>query len=385
MAFDYKVYKSRRIVPLRFNRAVTGQPVLGKPEIDMRGYYRAAVTDGNDHGHVVGVTEGNESEVKIERVSIDRKAEIYITSSDSTIMTVTDSGGTDKLAASNEMTIKITGVKGGATGSPETAKAEVRYASKTGPIIGEISVWVFKPLNVSLTPHNVTIKDSTAAAGINSSANINAVIDLVKAFWEPSGVSFAVEAIENDTVTFANRGEVRWKTEINTLLSTNRTIDSINAYFVSEIIDPGFPGVLGFGFSRATVNADAGSADPLPHPGIILGDKTSFPATSTTAASVVDRHNDIHFLANDLAHEIGHFFTLPHVDNRNSSNSRDDTWAARMLMHPNNTRNLPGFRNDTGYGATYRGGLITMKDIDGFSTDGETIQARGVITGAGPY
>ncbi len=374
MAFDYKVYKSQRIVPVRFKRSVTGQPVLGKPDIDDRGFYRAAITAGNDHGHVVGVTEGNESEITLERFRIDNKADLFVTSSDTAKMTVIDSGGTDQLAASKEPKVKVKGVLGGAAANPETAKVEVRFGSATGPIIGEISVWVFKPLTVSLTPHNVTIKGASTA-GIASSANIASVIDLVKAFWEPCGVKFQVEAIQNDPVTFATAGKVVWKPEVNTLLSTNRTNDSINAYFVNEVEMPGLPGVLGLGISRARVNSDTGSANPYPHPGIILGDKTVG----------LDRHTDLHFLANDLAHEIGHFFTLAHIDFRNSGSSRDDTFAARMLMHPNNTRTLSSWRNDAGYGARYRGGMITMKDLVGFTTDGEAIQARGVIGGAGPY
>lgn len=385
MAFDYKVYKSRRIIPLRFKRAVTGQPVLGKPDIDNRGYYRAAAASGNDHGHVVGVTEGNESEVEIERVSINKKAELYVTSSDPAVMTVTDSGGTDKLASSNKLNIKIKGVKGNTGANPETAKVEVRYASKAGQVIGEISVWVFKKRTVKLTPHNVTIRTATAS-GIASSANINNVINMVKAVWEPCGVDFTVDPIQNDTITLASAGVVNDIAEINMLLGTNYVTGSINAYFVNQLSIPDIPanpaavpptplipmgGVLGLGLSRP-------SSVGFTNPGIILGD---------TNRAGTNRSSDVHWLANDLAHEIGHFFTLPHIDRRDNNNPRSDTWAVRMLMHPSNKRASQGnWRDDVGYGNFYRGALITMKDVVGFSTDAESLQARGVIINPpGPY
>ncbi len=379
MAFDYKVYKSQRIVPLRFKRAVAGQPVLGKPDIDDRGFYRTTITAGNDHGHAVGVMEGNESEIKVKRFRIDTAAELYVTSSDEATMKVTDSGGTDKLAASTEATLKIKGVAGAAGTNPQTAKVEVRFGSKTGPIIGEISVWVFKKVTVKLTPHNVTIKTATNA-GIASAVNIANVINLVKAFWEPCGVDFLVDPIQNDTVTFANAGDVAWKPEVNTLLNTNYVPNSINCFFVNRIVITGSNGVLGLGISRPSMTSLS-----LSNPGIILGDNN---------VSGSARASDTHWLGNDLAHEIGHFFTLEHVDKKNSgATSRNDLWAVRMLMHPNNTRGAQGnWRDDVGYGTQYRGGLITLKDLTDSSnaanhnTDGEALIARAVINGAtGPY
>lgn len=380
MAHDYKVYKSQRIVPVRFKRSGLGQPVLGKPDIDDRGYYRTAITAGNDHGHTVGVMQGNESEVVLERVRIDNKAALYVTSSDTATMTVKDSGGTSKLATAKRPKIKIKGIKGAAGTNPQTAKCEIRYGSETGPIIGELSVWVFKKVTVKLTPHNVTISDSTPAAGIASSVNITSVINLVKAFWEPCGVDFTVDPIQNENVTFANRGDVAWKPEVNTLLNTNYVANSINAYFVNRIVLSGSNGVLGLGISRPNQVAFS-----LSNPGIILGD---------TNVSGSNRAADTHWLANDLAHEIGHFFTLEHVDRKNAGpTSRNDFWAVRMLMHPSNKRSSQGnWRDNAGYGTRYRGGLITLKNLTDASnaanhnTDGEALIARGVINGAtGPY
>lgn len=386
MSFSYEVYKSQRIIPLRFLRSITGAPVIGKPDVDDHGYYRTTVTLNNDHGHVIGITEGKESEVKIKRERIDNKAALFVTSSDTAKMTVTASGGTNALPTAGEAIIKIKGIKAIAGANPNTAKAEIRYGSATGPIVGEISVWVFKNIDVKLTPHNHKIKTATAA-GIDSRVNVTAVMDMVKAFWEPCGINFLVDpVITAPDLTFATAGDVQWGAEFNSLLNTAFVAKSINAYFVNRIVIPptatvNLNGVLGFGASRASF---AGFG--LPNPGILLGDKN---------VSGDDRHTDTHWLANDLAHEVGHFFTLEHVDRKNNNAPRDDTWSVRRLMYPGNTRgNLPGaWQNDVGYGPNYRGALITNKNLTdaanaaNHSTDGESLIARGVAaaTPNGPY
>lgn len=381
MAFSYEVYKSQRIIPLRFTRAITGAPVIGKPDIDDHGCYRTTVTLNNDHGHVVGVTEGGEAEIKVKRERISKDAELFVTSSDTAKMTVTVSGGTNALPKANEANLKIKGIAGIAGANPNTAKAEIRYGSATGPIVGEISVWVFRKIEVKLSPHNHKIK-TAAVAGIGSSVDIPAVIELVKAFWEPCGIKFLVDPVITTTdLTFAAAGDVQWGAEFNTLLNTNFVNKSINAYFVNRIVIPSLNGVLGFGASRASF---AGFG--LPNPGIILGD---------TNVNGSDRHTDVHWLANDLAHEIGHFFTLEHVDRKNNNAPRNDTWSVRRLMYPGNKRgNLPGaWQNDVGYGANYRGGLITNKNLTdsanaaNHSTDGESLITRAVAaaTPNGPY
>ena len=101
------------------------------------------------------------------------------------------------------------------------------------------------------------------------------------------------------------------------------------------------------------------------------------------------RANDSLWLANDLAHEIGHFFGLWHYYDTGGAGAtpRSDTWAYRMLMHNYNTRAPEGtWRDDIGYGNTRRGHLVTFKDLTQTPTDGECTTARQTINGAaGPY
>ena len=40
MPFPHSVYKTQRIVPLRFERGVTGQPLIQFPDLDNRGWFR---------------------------------------------------------------------------------------------------------------------------------------------------------------------------------------------------------------------------------------------------------------------------------------------------------------------------------------------------------
>ena len=388
MPFPHSVYKTQRIVPLRFERGVTGQPLIQFPDLDNRGWFRADPAGNNaatnDHGFVVGVTQGDVVFVKVVREKLENSANVFVTSSNTATMTVGQMGtGFDQLTNSHDMFIAITGVNGGAGAAPNIARVQLRFGSNSGPIIGELSVWVYKKLNVNITPHNVTIQDA-GGGSIASAANIAAIMDIVKAVWRPAGVEITVAAIQNETVTFANAGVAAWQAEINTLLSTNWVPSSINAYFINQIFIAGADsaGVLGLGISRPNSVAFG-----TPNPGIILGD---------TNRSGSNRAADAHWLANDIAHEVGHFFTLPHVDNIDNP-GRNDTYALRLLMHPINTHFFNDFRNDTGYGVDaagdgYRGALVSLKDLTDsgnaahHSTDGETRTTRTVISSAaGPY
>ena len=381
MPFPHEVYKTQRIVPVRFRRAVPGDPTSAFPDLDDRGYFRVGGTTGTDRGHVVGVSQGDDVWVAMRREKIEDTTPLFVTSSNTARMTVKDNiGGRAALANTHDVIIKITGVAGG---NPNVAEVEIRFGSNTGPIIGVLNVWVFSisDVNVNITPHNVTISDATGAS-VPSAVNVGAVMDMVKAIWRPCGVQFTISPTVNDPVVFANAGQVQWQGEINTLLNTNWAPGTINAYFVNQIVIAGSPGVLGLGLSRPNSVAFA-----TPNPGVILGD---------TNVSGSNRAADIHWLANDLAHEVGHFFTLEHPDRRSpppANNTRFDTWAVRMLMHNFNLRSgRTDWRNDVGYGVQRRGCLITMKDLvdsgnaTHHSTDNECLTARTTIkTPPGPY
>jgi hypothetical protein len=217
-------------------------------------------------------------------------------------------------------------------------------------------------------------------------ANVNDIMKMVAAIWKPCGINISIQPSVTDNVVFATQGIVSdnpFPGELNTLTSTNWVPRTINAYFVNQI---GTGNTLGYGFSRASA-----STFHLTNPGIILGD--------TTAGGVV---RDTFYWANDLAHEVGHFFRLWHAENQQPPNEREDTWSRRMLMHNFNfmrghnpwpSSDATGTpykyrpaRDDIGYGTGRRGCLITMKHLSQLTTDGECTTARSTITSAaGPY
>ena len=390
MSFKYQVYKTQRVCMIRFRRQIDGEPYYEYPDLDNRGSFRQ-YTDGNfDRGPVVSVMKGDDTHIKILRERIDKSAPLFATSSDEATMTVNNK---NQLPADYSMTLQLTGVQGIGGTLPKKAGLRIHYGSPTGVVIGELGVWVFTKMSVNLTPHRVTVSDATGA-GVVSQVSIGAVIGMTKAFWRPYGIVINDAPVVNTPFVAATAGQVVWG-EHDALLGTSATPGSINAYFVSQTD----PNMLGWGFSRAFINDPANGRT---NPGIILADRDGG----------FDRHLDTHYLANDLAHEIGHFFGLAHVDNRspdgtaaNANNFRDDTWARRCLMHNFNaslfTANPPpGSPQNVGYGTNSalgnrgnRGGLVTLKDLTDANnsttnhiTDPEYVTARNTInSSAGPY
>ena len=360
MALQKSIYKYQRLMLVRFVRAISGNPDPANPDIDDRGY------TGTDHGPIVGVLEGQDIAVRLLRQNIETTARLFVTSSDINVVTIADPVG-GLLPNDPNMLIALHGVAGE---NPRTAKVQVRYDSATGTILHELSVWVFSPLELDITPHLVTIaKSGGGTAPIGSIANASAIMNLVSAIWAPMGITFSVGAVQNENVTFANAGEVAWG-EINTLLTTNHIPNTINVYFVHQIHSTGSMVTLGYGFSRSKI-----ASYSFTNPGIILADGgTGFTRT-------------LYMWGNDLAHEIGHFLRLEHTERRHSDNPRLDTWSRRMLMYPLGPMGTLGnWKDNVGYGNHNRGCLITMKDLSQLITDGEcTISRTTVTSSSGPY
>ena len=317
---------------------------------------------------MVGIQQGREVQVRLERVLIDPTATLFATSSDATKVAVA-APADGRLPSGAETDLTLRGVRGGGTNG-EAADIEVRYGAVDGPIIGTLTAWCFRARRLTITPHLVTIgQTGGGAAAVASTADVNAIMAIVRRVWRPAGITFRVGAVQNDAVTFATAGILSdnpFPGEVRTLLNTNWVPNTINAYFVPQI---GTGGTLGYGFSRAS-SATFGTGNP----GIILGDRTATGAV-----------HDTMWAANDLAHEIGHFLRLWHPNNLQPPNHREDTWCRRMLMHNFNlmaTHN--NWKDDVGYGRRRRGCLITNKDLPRITTDSESRTARAAAL-AGPY
>ncbi len=386
MAIAKEVYKWERLVPVRFSRladpanvaTVSGPPRADCPDMDDRGY------DRHGHAPIVGLVENTRIKVRLSRETIENGVDIFATSSDTAKITVAWDGGNPELPNTEHMWIQIVALADSG-GNPATEKVEIRHGAADGPVISELTVHIFEPLTVDVTPHVVTISRAVAGAvpavaGTAPGAVIADIMTTVSAIWKPCGVTINIQPVENDAVDFATANIVSdtpFPGEVNTLLGTNWIADTINVYIVRQI---GTARTLGYGISRASAGTFG-----LVNPGIILAE--------TDAGGTV---RDTQYWANDLAHEIGHFFRLWHPGRNEPPNEWQDSWSRRMLMHNFNRTggaNPPNPRfTDPGYGTNAagtmgnRGCMITMKNYRRHSTDGECTTSRSTISStAGPY
>ena len=385
MAIDLEVYKWCRIVPVRFSRAKSGDPDAKIPQPDDRSY------SGAEHGPIFGILQGDTVAVRLRREALEAFTPLFVTSSDKSVFTVVDPPSDEILPMGASIDIRIKGVGGG---TPKTAKLEVRYSTTLsapfkGPVLHEATIWVWHPpLDLRVTPHLVTIQRNSGPmprAARGTTADVDKILEVAKAIWRPCGIrllpssgkSFKAAA-KKHTIPLATEGVVKIETvaggEVDKILGLGNIPHTVNAYFFNRFDGEG---TLGLGISPAT-QADWGLANN----GILLAD--------VTIVGGETRIHDVPWSGNDLAHEIGHFLTLPHVENRHGDNPRNDTWSRRCLMHPSNR--LPDarqpFQTDVGYGALTlggvqrgrRGALVTMKDLAQLTTDGECTKARGKVS-----
>jgi hypothetical protein len=362
VAIDLPIFGERRLMLLRSTRARHGDPHLEYPDVDNRG------TRAPELSAITGLMEGHEAEVRVERELIDDAADLHVTSSDATKVSIVRPAD-GKLPPGKHADIRVKGVAGG---NPNEARIEIRFGGSAGPILGTLLARCYTRRRVTITPHLVTINNPAGGGGIASAANVATIMAHVQAIWRPCGVDFRVNATVAENLNFATPGIVSdnpFPGEIRTLLMTNSVANTINVYFVNQI---GVNNILGYGFSRPSSLA-FGTGNP----GIILADR---------AGAAV---HDAPWAGNDLAHEAGHFFKLWHPNKQQPPTERKDTWARRMLMHNYNTQPIVGnWKDDNGYGAlggsARRGALVTHKHIPNISTDDECKTARAAIVG-GPY
>jgi hypothetical protein len=251
---------------------------------------------------------------------------------------------------------------------------------------------VFGRLRVPIQPHLVTI-NSSSATGTEPVIPIDTMLQRIRAIWWPCGIDIVNDAaarpIAHDSIQLARvdqcepPGADNWA-EIKRVLGLQRsrlglaagTNDpAINWYVVRDFRQT-TPGRVwwGWGISRPTATSIS-STDT----GII-----------TATAPLANARGD-EMVAKMIAHEIGHFFTLQHAQNRNFDNPALDTYARRMLMYPNVDispfASPPatlgnGLRiNNVGYGDQEAGCLLTLKRHLHHASDGEAARARGAIMG----
>lgn len=357
MAVDVLIYKARRFVLVRFTRAVTGQPVEDAPDIDDRGYADAT------RGPIVGLTQGKTIRVKLHRLRMAESAPLFLKSSDPAVLKVVDPAD-GKVPSGKSATIKLEGVKGG---EPAKAKVQVRHGTDdSGPLVHELTAWVWTSIKVPVTPHLATIAEAgnAKATPVRSTADVEAMFKIVKAVWLPCGIVFDVGKVVEPKDAFqfrqagvvwmdAEKGKEKSDTfphkEFKQVIGTDHVAGTLNAWFIPRFGSASRDfGAGGIGMSRLKKDEYK-----LPATGVFSADMDP---TGTTL--------DLQSRAHILAHEIGHCLTLWHTGKaEQSSDAKRNTWAFRALMY--NALFQPGL--DVGYGksgGTSRAGqLVAMKDL----------------------
>jgi hypothetical protein len=361
MSIPLEVYRERRLVLVRFNRAISGTPTASEPDVDNRGF------GAPEHCPIVGVMKDREIVVELERVRIDTAAKLFATVDKPDLVEITDPAS-GELPASDTTKIKLKAKGGTASVDPDKAYLEVRHGSATGPIIHRLGVFCYKGKSVALNPHLCTIKDATGASKA-STADIPKIMALAKAIWAPCGITFNVAATKNETFTFSSPGVVPGTVAaLNTVLGRTRQANAINIHFVFQFMDdPASPDTFGVGINQQNKTLVPG----VTQTGVIL-------AQQSRAGEV----HDMATMAYDVAHEIGHILGLWHPNKKNDNARRQDTWCLRMLMHPQNPMIKRGnWKDSLGYGKDAgfprRGVLLTIKDLAKITTDAECKTARG--------
>lgn len=377
------------IVPLAFQRGSTDDvPHLDAPELDDRGFCRGQDQSGlgasDARGPMVGLTVESTVKIRVSREDIDDSAPIFITASDVSKIEILVPAGGGPLPADGVFQVK------GKSSVGSAGKIQARLGSATGSILGELEPHIFSRLRVQIQPHLVTI-NTAAANGTEPAIPVAQMIRRIRAIFWPCGIDIvhdtAARPTVHDTIQLSRvdlcepPGADNWG-EFKRVLGLQRTRlglaagvndPAINWYIVHDFRQT-TPGRVwwGWGVSRPTATS-IGSADT----GIV------------TSTAPVDGGRGDEMVAKMIAHEIGHFFTLKHAQDRNFDNPALDTAARRMLMYPNvdispaatSPATLAnGLRvNNVGYGNQECGCLLTLKNHLHHASDGEARQARAAI------
>ncbi|MAK92059.1 MAG: hypothetical protein CMI13_12595 [Oleibacter sp.] len=369
---------------MRFQRAIEGLPDSRYPEIDERGFnHSVPAINGQPasspvRGNAVSIAHNHTVEIQMVRENIADNATLYATSSDDSIFTVEtpEQGKPCATGKKVNLTLNTQFVLGT---QPAVAQLEIRYGKPDGPVIACLLVYVMPMLVVNIQPHLVAINDASKP-GTAPLIQLDSIAPLVQAIWYNAGVS--LNFAKAKMVTFqGSKADYLEFAEVNAVLNTHWQSGHINVYVVQELED-----ALGYGFS-----VDDYKGYGIAHPSVFLGLNDS--------SSGIQRTNDNLYCANDIAHEIGHFFTLRHPSDGPKDNhtwQRFDSWSMRLLMHNWNTTwrdpadtahngaDWPEF-NQFGYGNSphgpYRGAAIPLKTINPGKrgVDGQCAAARNHI------
>jgi hypothetical protein len=377
------------IVPIRFTRAVTGPPQADAPDIDDRGFEMgtrsASWGASNARGAMVGIMLWQTIRVRVLREDIDAGAELFVTSTRPAVVDVVAPPAGTRLPNNG-----IFQIRGRADRRNQPVSIQVHLGASDGPVLGELEPHVFARRRVRVRVHRCTINGTAVMDGgvavpagtTRTRAQINALFNLANAIWQPTGIQFRIVSRGTlDTTLTARPGNIAhpvnqsfqgcvtrdnsgtWYAQFFELVAQNRMRRAVNVYFVPRIYN--------------AQDAAAGN-NPFRTPGAAQ----SFRDAARYGVVFGDNCRN-----NDLAHELGHVLHLDnhagpgfgHADDTSAGRqTRDTLWTRRRLMYsqsPLGVAGQPAYMTNVGYGGD-TGRLITVKNIDGDDTDGETREAN---------
>lgn len=344
------------LTPLRFTRAVSGRPRLDAPDLDDRGWEMPRPpgwVETEARGAMLGIMVGDTVRVRVEREDLPAGAALYVSVS---------GGGAPQ--------VRIAEPEGGGVLPPDgvfrvealedndtAQKIEVRVGGPEGPILGELEPHVFAARTLRVAPHVCTI-----GGGATPAVDVGRWFSEAGSILRPAGIRLRVDAATNQAYPGFGVADVpRWDAgEMSTLVSQGYVANRCNIYFVRYM-----DRFLGIG-----VNRDNMALANFPNPAIVLGVDGTWDSGSVVGSrAAATRHQT---MANDIAHEIGHFLTLNHAGERNAPGF-PDPYHRRNLMHPMNPTNE---QDDVGYGDWMRGSLVTLKRFASEPNDGQVARMR---------
>ena len=374
MAIRLKVRRKKQIVvPIRFTRAVTGDPDPAAPDVDDRGFVMGTRpgTWGSTamRGAMVSVQEGDTIKVKVLREDIDATAPLFVVSTNSDMASI--SGAAGPLGADGIFSLE--GVK---DSKNVPVKIEVHLGADDGPVLGELEPHIFQQRQLRVRAHLVSINPPASGPDADSTttqtaAGLVALFVGVNKIWRAAGVEFLYNEDETRSMSisgFAVKGQVTTHldakpptfAEFSRLLNFHDPVggdrpdpNAINVYFVHLANE-----WLGLTF-------DHDEARPSGF-GVAIADHT----TGRTLASG----------PHELAHELGHYLdTDVHAgENSERTHVREDLVSERRMMFDAAKVDLanPPYRQDVGYTQGRAGNLITVKELAADPSDGEVARNR---------
>lgn len=312
-------------------------------------------------GPMIGITVGDTIRLRVEREDFPLNASLFVTASagGAPQFKIAEPEGGGALPSDGVFRVE-------ALEDNDTAQTiEIRLGSTEGPILAEAEPHVFEPLTLRVVPHLCTIHSSASGgSGKTPEVQLSRWFAEARSILRPAGIHLRLDGMTRQSYLGFNRDDLPRRpsgtfsgNEEATLVSQGYVENRCNVWFMRYMEDS-----KGIG-----VNRDNMGSEGFENPGVLIAVDGQWSATQ--GVEVTDAASRDQVVANDLAHEIGHFLGLSHA----GQDYADDPYHQRNLMH---SRNPLSEDVDAGYGPKMRGALVTLKVYPNEEGDGQAARLR---------